>query len=186
MGMSESFETSVHDFANTFLDYQIYLGRLGQTPEDEILICTPGEGWSLGALEELTEHLRNDQQWYTGIEEQYRKGAGGIGADGPVTLSVALGVTKMVPSVAWLLKQLRRENPPLDDRLSARRRAEAAVLRRYATDRRKDLKLRSEAERIDHWEFSFRAIDGDSYTVEVYGIEGKTSAERIRWESSAP
>ncbi|NEK47444.1 hypothetical protein GR250_39985, partial [Rhizobium leguminosarum] len=75
---------------------------------------------------------------------------------------------------------------PLDDRLSARRRAEAAVLRRYATDRRKDLKLRSEAERLDHWEFSFRAIDGDSYTVEVYGIEGKTSAERIRWESSAP
>ncbi|MCD0182455.1 hypothetical protein POD19_12715 [Micrococcus sp. GPGPB33] len=180
--MSDSID--VHTVKNGILEYEVSTFGLGEPPTKFVHVSTPSDGWSLGALEDLTEELRRELGWTSGAFEEYSKNAGGVGADGLTTIMVALQVVQTLPTVQFLLDKLQRSQPGRDDRDSARRRAESAILSKYPSESRSSLKLRKESESTTHWSFDFDSMAGDTYTVQVYGTSGGTAAEFVTWESA--
>lgn len=173
----------VHRFSIGHLDYEISLFNLNEPPPEFIHVTTPSNGWSLGKLEDLSGDLARDLGWTTGFYEAYSQKSGGIGADGITQLAVSLQVAQTLPAIDWLLEKLGRTNPGIDSRESALRRAESAILARYNHESRSSLTLTRESEKATHWGFAFRSSTGDTYSVDVHGVQGRTCAEYVTWQS---
>lgn len=163
------------------LNYEISIHNLGEPPPEFIQISTPGDGWNVGALEELTSEIATDLGWDSGYFEDYTKKAGGIGADGITILTVSLAIVQTIPTVQWILEKLHRTNPGKDSKEGALRRAEAAVLNKYRSESRAELELVREAELPTHWSFRFRSATSGNFDVDVHGIGGGTAGEYVTW-----
>lgn len=153
------------------------------TPTTVVHVRTSADGWSLASLEELTRQLQSDAEWWSGIQEDYHKRQGGIGAGGLEVLTVTLGVVGAVPAVGWLLQRLNRRVPSRPSRDTAVEAAKWSILSRYERVSRDDLTLTAETREADHWVFAFvSGPERDLFEVEVYGdSESGTTVTRLTW-----
>lgn len=158
------------------------------TPTRTILIETSAEGWSLDALERLTNELRDECLWGLGAFEDYRKSQGGIGASGIEVLSVTLGVIGVIPTVEWLLHKLNRRVPPRPTKDEALDASKWAVLMRYKDVNAEDLAVIRETEEPTHWTFELRRQStGETFEVAVYGDRSLgTSVRTVTWTNGDP
>lgn len=158
------------------------------TPTKAILVETSAEGWSLDALERLTNELRDECVWGVGAFEDYRKSQGGIGASGVEILSVTLGVIGAIPTVEWLLYKLNRRVPPRPNKDEALDAAKWAVVLRYKDVSAGNLTVLSETEEPTHWTFRLRRQStDDTFEVAVYGDQSLgTSVRTVAWTNGDP
>lgn len=159
------------------------------TPTTVVQVRTSADGWSLASLEALTRQLQRDAEWWSGVQEDYHKAQGGIGAGGLEVLNVTLGVVGAVPAVGWLLQRLNRQVPPRPSHDSALDAAKWSIVSRYERVSRDDLTLTSETREVDHWAFTFvSGPNRDVFEVEVYGDSdsGGTTVTRLRWVNGDP
>lgn len=158
------------------------------TPTRTILVETSAQGWSIDALERLTNELRDECVWGVGAFEDYRKSQGGIGAGGIELLSVTLGVIGTIPTVDWLLQKLNRRVPPRPAKDRALEAAKWAVLMRYPDVSAEELTITAEAEEPTHWMVTLvRQTTRDTFEVGVYG-DGSlgTSVRTVTWTNGDP
>lgn len=154
------------------------------TPTHGIRVVTPTGDWSVDALERLAHQLGAEYSWQSGIQENYQKTQGGIGADGLAITSVVLGVIGAIPTVEALLTKLNRRVPPRPDKEDALRAATGAIIGQYKEVARRDLAMIEETREPTHWHFVFSSGSGDQFEVSVFGQSAHgTSVQTLKWRN---
>ncbi|WP_336705715.1 hypothetical protein [Micrococcus terreus] len=154
------------------------------TPSHGIRVLTPTGDWSVDALERLAHELGAEYSWQSGIEENYRKTQGGIGADGFAVTSVILGVIGAIPTVEALLAKLNRRVPPRPHKDEALRAATGAIIGQYSNVARSDLAVIEESRESTHWHFVFASCSGDQFETKVFGDSAHgTSVQTLKWRN---